>query len=230
DEAVFLLKGDRTDGAECSYAAPAPFKFRCVCPDGDAYQQMLIQNILENGSNPLIRRQALINIGNFDQSLTLAEDWDMWLRLASRYDFVTVPYAHVLYRTSSDSASTNVLQIEKACLSFIEKAFNSAPSSLQFLKRKSLTNLYHYLTFKSLEFPSEQKNAIIAIRFLQNIIRNDLSVIMDWETMSKALFKIIMVFLLSPQQYKNYKSRLKRFFFKESKQQRVESREIYIIQ
>ncbi|MCJ8280688.1 MAG: hypothetical protein MJK14_12520, partial [Rivularia sp. ALOHA_DT_140] len=32
DEAVFLLKGDRTDGAECSYAAPAPFKFRCVCP------------------------------------------------------------------------------------------------------------------------------------------------------------------------------------------------------
>ena len=26
------MKGDRTDGAECSVAAPAPFKFRCVCP------------------------------------------------------------------------------------------------------------------------------------------------------------------------------------------------------
>ncbi|MCJ8282884.1 MAG: hypothetical protein MJK14_24540, partial [Rivularia sp. ALOHA_DT_140] len=41
DEAVFLLKGDRTDGAECSYAAPAPFKFRCVCPEITSFIQDL---------------------------------------------------------------------------------------------------------------------------------------------------------------------------------------------
>ena len=34
EEVVVLSEGDRTDGAECSYAAPAPFKFRCVCPGG----------------------------------------------------------------------------------------------------------------------------------------------------------------------------------------------------
>ncbi|MEO1765486.1 MAG: hypothetical protein AAFR83_27075 [Cyanobacteria bacterium J06629_18] len=27
------LSGDRTDGAECAVGAPAPLKFRCVCPD-----------------------------------------------------------------------------------------------------------------------------------------------------------------------------------------------------
>ncbi|MGB3757186.1 MAG: CHAT domain-containing protein [Rivularia sp. (in: cyanobacteria)] len=40
DRAAVLPEGDllaaalryRTDGTECSYAAPAPFKFRCVCP------------------------------------------------------------------------------------------------------------------------------------------------------------------------------------------------------
>ncbi|MGB3636849.1 MAG: glycosyltransferase [Rivularia sp. (in: cyanobacteria)] len=182
--------------------------------NGNAYEKMLIQNVLENGSNPLIRRQALINVGTFNHSLTLAEDWDMWLRLAKRYDFVTVPHPHVLYRTSSRSVSTNVLKMEKACLKFIEQAFDCAPVSAQYLKRKSLANLYHYLTFKSLESPSGQKNAIIAMRFFKNVIQNDLTVILQWQTISKVLFKILMVLLLPPQQYKGLKIKLKRFFVK----------------
>lgn len=182
--------------------------------NGNAYEKMLIENILENGSNPLIRRQALINVGTFDQSLTLAEDWDMWLRLASHYDFVCVPYPQILYRNSSGSESTNVLKMEKACLKLIEQAFNRAPASLQYLKKKSLSTLYNYLTFKSLEFPSNRKNSIIAIRFFWNVIQNDLSVMRQWQTMSKALLKISILFILHPQQYKNLKIRIKTLFVK----------------
>lgn len=204
-----------------------------ITMNGNAYKKMLIQNILENGSNPLIRRQALINVGNFDPSLKFAEDWDMWLRLASRYDFVTVPDADVLYRMSFSSVSTNVLEMEKACLKFIEKSFNSAPTSLQSLKRKSLTNLYHYLTFKSLESPSGQKNAIIAIRFFKNVIRYDLSVIFHWKTMFEAFFKITMVFLLPPKQYRYLKTRIKRMMLNLSRERglgRAGNKEISIIQ
>ncbi|MEL7244467.1 MAG: glycosyltransferase [Cyanobacteria bacterium J06573_2] len=192
--------------------------------NGNAYAKMLMQNILENGSNPLIRRQALINVGNFDTSLKFAEDWDMWLRLASRYDFVTVPYAHVLYRMSFSSVSTNVLEMEKACLKFIEKSFYHAPKKLQSLKRKSLTNLYHYLTFKSLESPYGQKNAIIAMRFFKNVIWNDLSVLVSWKTMSEAFFKITMVILLPPKQYKYLKFKIKRMISRGSREQGVENR------
>ncbi|MEO1184545.1 MAG: glycosyltransferase [Cyanobacteria bacterium J06636_27] len=71
--------------------------------NGNAYKQMLVENVLENGSNPLVRREALIYVGGFNQSLTPAEDWDMWLRLAACYDFVTVPYPQILYRTLSSS-------------------------------------------------------------------------------------------------------------------------------
>ena len=177
--------------------------------NGNAYEKMLIQNVLENGSNPLIRRQALINVGNFDISLKFAEDWDMWLRLASRYDFVTVPDADVLYRMSFSSVSTNVLEMEKACLKFIEKSFHTAPKSLQCLKRKSLTNLYHYLTFKSLESPSGQKNAIFAMRFFKNVIWHDLSVIIDWKKIFEVFFKVTMVILLPPKQYRYLKTKIK---------------------
>ncbi len=184
--------------------------------NGNAYEQMLIQNILENGSNPLIRKEALTEVGYFSESLKHAEDWDMWLRLAARYDFVTVPYPQILYRISSKSSSTNVLGMEKVCLEFIEQAFINAPASLQYLKRKTLATLYHYLTFKSLESPSGQKSAITAMRFFFNVVQNNLSVIVQWETISKVLFKILMVLLLPPQQYKNLKIRLKRFLVKEN--------------
>lgn len=201
--------------------------------NGNAYEKMLIQNVLENGSNPLIRRQALINVGNFDPSLKFAEDWDMWLRLASCYDFVTVPHAHVLYRMSFSSVSTNVLEMEKACLQFIEKSFNNAPTSLQYLKRKSLTNLYHYLTFKSLESPSGQKNAIIAMRFFKNVIWHDLSVIIDWKKIFEVFFKVTMVILLPPKQYRYLKTKIKRIISRLNRERGLvstRSNEISIVQ
>ena len=180
-----------------------------ITMNGNAYEKMLIHNILENGSNPLIRRQALINVGNFDPSLKFAEDWDMWLRLASQYDFVTVPDADVLYRMSFSSVSTNVVEMEKACLKFIEKSFNSAPKSLQYLKTKSLTNLYHYLTFKCLESPSGQKSALIAMKFFKNVIWHDLSVIIDWKKIFEVFLKVTLVILLPPKQYRYLKTKIK---------------------
>ncbi|MBF2018259.1 MAG: glycosyltransferase [Rivularia sp. T60_A2020_040] len=183
--------------------------------NGSAYEKMLVQNILENGSNPLIRREALTEVGGFDPSLTLAEDWDMWLRLSERYDFVTVPSVQILYRTSSRSASTNIVKMENSCLKLIEKSFKNAPASLQYLKKNTLSTLYHYLTFKSLESPLSRKNGIIAMGYFWNVIKNDSSTIWQWQTMSKALFKISTVLILPPAQYKNLKTIVKKLLIKE---------------
>src|SRR5919199_6245537 len=71
--------------------------------NGDVFPQLLLIDFIANGSNPLIRRQALIEVGGFDESLTAAEDWDMWLRLAARYHFVAVPAPQILYRISMNS-------------------------------------------------------------------------------------------------------------------------------
>ncbi len=186
-----------------------------ITMNGNAYEKMLIQNILENGSNPLIRKEALTEVGYFNESLKHAEEWDMWLRLAARYNFVTVPYPQILYRVSSTSSSTDVLSMEKVCLQFIEQAFNNAPASVQHLKKKALSTLYHYLTFKSLESPLSRKNGIFAIQFFGNAIKNDLSTIWQWQTMSKAFLKISSVLLLPPQQYKKLKTIAKKLLIKE---------------
>ncbi len=185
-----------------------------IAVTGDVYNQLLVRNFLEHGSNPLIRRQALTEVGGFDQALCPAEDWDMWLRLASRYHFVAVPSPQILYRVSATSMSSNVSRMEAVSLQVIERAFNQAPESLQHLKKYSLGTLYMYLTFKALEAPSGRQNGFSAARCLRLALRNDPSLLRRRETLLKALFKITAVALLPPQQSQALLTTAERLFEK----------------
>jgi len=166
--------------------------------NGDVYANLLVVNVLENGSNPLIRRQALAEVGGFEESLPPAEDWDMWLRLAARYHFVAVPAPQVLYRSSVGSMSTNVEKLEAACLQVIGRGFAQAPASLQYLKKYSLSNIYKYLTYRAVAGNPERQRGLLAVRFLWRAVINDLSLLRT-RVIWKVLLKIITVILLPPQ-------------------------------
>ena len=116
----------------------------------NSYEQLLVRNILENGSNPLIKTEACRDVGNFEQSLTPAEDWDFYVRLAKKYAFVNVPLPQILYRISTNSGSTNVGKMEQKVLQVLERAYSQAPESLQPLRKKAQARLYEYLVCKNL--------------------------------------------------------------------------------
>lgn len=168
-----------------------------ITANGDVYKKLLLINFLDNGSNPLIRKQALLEIGGFDESLPPAEDWDMWLRLAAKYPFVGVPFTQVLYRVSTNSASSHVLQLESSCLRVIEKAFNQADESIQPLKKYSIANIYKYLIYKSLEGCPEPKKGWNAIKFLWGALRNQPD-LLGKRIIWKVFFKIVVMILLPP--------------------------------
>jgi hypothetical protein len=90
--------------------------------------------------------------------------------------------------------------MEAASLQVIERAFNQAPESLQHLKKYSLSTLYMYLTFKTLEAPSGRQNGLAAARYLWHAIKNEPSLLQRRQTLLKALFKITAVVLLPHQQ------------------------------
>lgn len=168
-----------------------------ITVNGNIYPHLLLTDILENGSNPLICKQAFLEVGNFDESLHAAEDWDMFLRLASRYHFVAVSSPQVLYRISSNSMSANVLQQERESLKVIERAFNQAPEVLNHLKKPSLANLYKYLTYKTLEGTPQPQKGLIAAKMLVSAVKNDLS-LLQTKVIGKVILKILaMVFLPS---------------------------------
>ena len=171
--------------------------------NGNVYENLLINNFLENGSNPLICRKALITLGGFDESLSAAQDWDMWLRLASKFDFICVPSVQILYRISYNSVSSNLVRQEKACLQVLERAYKVKPSlrdatrtTLKHNWNISLANLYKYLTCKALQGPLNRQKALAAARFLWKYFINDPSRLQNINFTLKLLLKIIIIFTL----------------------------------
>lgn len=55
---------------------------------GDVFKKVLVANkIIGSGSAVLIKKECFKYAGNFDETLRAAEDWDMWLRIAEKYEF-----------------------------------------------------------------------------------------------------------------------------------------------
>ena len=167
---------------------------------GDVYSELLVNDFLENGSNTLIRREALREVGGFDESLFGPEDWELFIRLAARYPFVVIPRSQILYRLSTTSISFNLSRQEAQCLQVIERAFNQAPESLQYLKSRSLSNLYQYLLFRGLAAPLDQQSALAAARCLWHCIRYDTNVLKRRSRLMLIVsLKIVAAVLLPPQ-------------------------------
>lgn len=174
---------------------------------GWVYEQMLIGNFLENGSNPLIRSQILKEVGDFDESLSAAEDWDMWLRLCATHKFACVEKPQVLYRVSPNSMSTKLKKQEAACLQVINRVFmHEKAQTLQHLKQKSLAHLYKYLTFKAIEAPPDKQQTQIALQFWWNCISNSSYFLEEWQIMLLALVKISFPQLCSSLQNKRHQN------------------------
>ena len=167
-----------------------------ISESGDVYGKLLLNDFVANGSNVLIKSEALKEVGGFETSLIPAEDWDMWIRLASRYHFVVVPSPQILYRVYTSSCSGNIWKMESSSLRIIEKAFANAPSSVQHLQKETLGNRYKYLTFKAVEHPLERKKCLAAIRFLSLAIKYDPSLILKAKVIALVIFKIVATLLL----------------------------------
>ena len=162
-----------------------------ITETGDVYSKLLVSNFLENGSNPLIRSAAFNSVGGFDESLTVAEDWDMWLRLSINHEFVVVPEVKVFYRVQANTLSTNLVQMEVNSLQVIERAFTHPKAeSVQHLKKHSLALLYKYLTFKAIEAPPEKKHSLKAAQFLWNCLKYEPSMLRQRRIILIAVLKI----------------------------------------
>ncbi|NER92648.1 MAG: glycosyltransferase [Symploca sp. SIO1B1] len=173
------------------YLRPGPqFEF-----NGDVYARLLLSDFVGSGSNPLIRTSALQKVGNFDESLPAAQDWEMWLRLAAQYHFVAVPSVQVLYRVSANSWSANVERMEVASLRVIEEAFARAPESIQHLKQTCIANRYKGLTWKSLAGFPERRKGLIAAKFFWYALINDPSLLRK-RIIWKVVLKIPLFVLL----------------------------------
>jgi|AGTN01.2.fsa_nt_gi Glycosyltransferases involved in cell wall biogenesis len=101
------------------------------CPDRESLVRSLTrQNVIfGGGSTALIRGECFEKVGLFDESLRSSEDWDMWFRIALKYDLVVDPavLARITVRTDSLSAVANAEKMLASELAVLDKISVLAP-------------------------------------------------------------------------------------------------------
>jgi len=55
------------------------------------FQKLLERNFIFSCSEVIVKNSIINNIGLFDESIKMADDQDMWIRIAQKYDFDFVP-------------------------------------------------------------------------------------------------------------------------------------------
>jgi hypothetical protein len=73
----------------------------------DAFRESLARPIVPQNT-AVVRRDALLAVGGYDESLRLAEDYDVWLRLARRYPFVCTHAVTCRLRRHADQTSRDI--------------------------------------------------------------------------------------------------------------------------
>ncbi|MEW5781485.1 MAG: glycosyltransferase [Pseudomonadota bacterium] len=85
-------------------------------PSGRVFKDLIDRNFV----HPLattIRRKAIIDVGGYDEQMVV-EDYDMWLRLANRYDFMFCPGIVASYRIVSTSMTRTLFSKPTANFSY----------------------------------------------------------------------------------------------------------------
>ncbi len=165
---------------------------------GNVHRRLLLGCFLESGSNPLIRRSLLKTVGGFDESLITCEDWDLWIRLALKYEFIVVPQVHVQYRVVTNSKSFLLDKHEAGGLTVINKAFLQASDSVEPMRSKALSNFYKYLLFKLLDAPKtsgskEMHGPKTALRYLSLSVYHNPQLLRQMTVILSALIKILAI-------------------------------------
>lgn len=107
-------------------------------PSGNVIEKLICGNFIST-SSVLLRRNIFNEVGGFDENLRSIEDWDLWIRIASRYPISYVPDPLLKYRVHSISASRSTRKTLPNHLKVIDKAFSSegVAAHLGHLKRSA---------------------------------------------------------------------------------------------
>jgi glycosyltransferase involved in cell wall biosynthesis len=85
-------------------------------------------------STAMVRRECLDEVGWFDEGLVYIEDWELWLRLAARYEFVFTPQVLAGYRAEMEDtlAKMDRCGVQETVPRMIERAFDNLPAGSSF--------------------------------------------------------------------------------------------------
>lgn len=94
-------------------------------PSGWIFNQMFHANYISTTSVVMVKKEVLSVVGGFDEGLrSIAEDYDLWLRISAMTPVVGVPVYTVQYRRHDSNLTLQTLKQIRADLVVLKKACN----------------------------------------------------------------------------------------------------------
>lgn len=144
------------------------------CCRGKVMRQLYMRQVIAMSST-LVRREVFDHVGLFNKNVTGPDDWDMWLRIAARYEFDFVSQPLALYRIHTSWArNKNPEKYEKETLAFLNQIADDNPKELHGLKEVRLSSFIEMLGWRYIcggDLSSGRKRLIQAIRYKRSRLR-----------------------------------------------------------
>lgn len=99
DECIALCYGQALIG-DAHRQLPTGEIYPSEYPQGDIFWELLANNFIPMPS-VIARKSKLLEVGGFDSSLGLIEDWDLWLRISERFLVAAVGEPVAIYRKAN---------------------------------------------------------------------------------------------------------------------------------
>ena len=93
-------------------------------------------------SSPLIRQSCLDAVGGFDESIFAPADWDLWLRLANRFQVGYIDQPLIQYRVAGNHTFTHLDRSYEEEARVLEKFFDMHFPVNSLLKRRAWASYY----------------------------------------------------------------------------------------
>ncbi len=166
--------------------------------EGNVWEQIVVKDMISNGSSPMVRRGCFETVGIFDPdpNISGAADRDMWIRIAALYPFAVVKEPLTLYRRHPQSMAKNRSKMLQATRQMFEKTFQSVPFELLHMRNQSYAWMNIFEAWASVE----DRNYTEAMHFRQQAFLHYSQIRYSWHYIRLSL-AIALIRWFGPQSY-----------------------------
>jgi glycosyltransferase involved in cell wall biosynthesis len=134
-----------------------------------SFQELLVDNVVNNGSAVVMRRKALDLAGYFDTDLRACVDLDLWLRVAMLRPRNTFCFDELFtkYRMSSGQVTKDWRRMETEWIKMFAKVRNAAGARVDAVASKAHAKFSRYLGYIAYENQDYANSARLLLRALR---------------------------------------------------------------
>jgi glycosyltransferase involved in cell wall biosynthesis len=109
-------------------------------------RELFFANEISSASSVMVRRELVERVGGFDEALAIADDYDLWLKVAREHAVAVIRRCLYMWRWHDESQSGPITGREhrwmEACLVVLEKHLPLVPPNLRGPLRTHVARLY----------------------------------------------------------------------------------------